>query len=119
VCLITFDKFLTNIKLFHVYIKVHNTTSDIGHKPAISNRLPKIKIDWLIKVLRNGCFHNGLVICPRLVIMAQGRLYWPKAIFEVIKILKYFKFYEIFERVVSLLRHAMGCLPGNNRVVTP
>jgi hypothetical protein len=28
------------------------------------------------------------------------------------------KFYEIFERVVSLLRHAMGCLPGNNRVVT-
>ena len=36
VCLITFDKFLTNVKLFHVYIKVHNTTSDIGHKPAIS-----------------------------------------------------------------------------------
>jgi hypothetical protein len=33
VCLITFDKFLTNVKLFHVYIKVHNTTSDIGHKP--------------------------------------------------------------------------------------
>jgi hypothetical protein len=28
------------------------------------------------------------------------------------------KFYEIFERVVSLLRHALGCLPGNNRVVT-
>ena len=28
------------------------------------------------------------------------------------------KFYEIFERVVSLVRHAMGCLPGNNRVVT-
>jgi hypothetical protein len=23
VCLITFDKFLTNVKLFHVYIKVH------------------------------------------------------------------------------------------------
>jgi pterin-4a-carbinolamine dehydratase len=37
VCFITFDKFLTNVKLFHVYIKVHNTTSDIGHKPAISN----------------------------------------------------------------------------------
>jgi hypothetical protein len=33
VCLITFDKFLTNVKLFNVYIKVHNTTSDIGHKP--------------------------------------------------------------------------------------
>jgi hypothetical protein len=27
------------------------------------------------------------------------------------------KFYEIFERVASLLRHAMGCLLGNNRVV--
>ena len=26
-------------------------------------RLPKIEIDWLIKVLRNGCFHNGPVIC--------------------------------------------------------
>ena len=36
-CLITFDKFFTNVKLFHVYIKVHNTSSDIGHKPAISN----------------------------------------------------------------------------------
>jgi hypothetical protein len=35
VCLITFDKFLTNVKLFNVYIKVHNTTSDIGHKPVI------------------------------------------------------------------------------------
>jgi hypothetical protein len=39
VCLITFDKFLTNVKLFHVYIKIHNTTSDIGHKSAISNIL--------------------------------------------------------------------------------
>ena len=29
-------------------------------------RLPKIEIDWLIKVLRNGCFHNGPVRCPRL-----------------------------------------------------
>ena len=36
-CLITVDKFLTNVKIFHVYIKVHNTTSDIGHKLAISN----------------------------------------------------------------------------------
>jgi hypothetical protein len=25
--------------------------------------------------------------------------------------MKIWKFYEIFERVVSLLRHAMGCLP--------
>jgi hypothetical protein len=33
VFLITFDKFLTTVKLFHVYIKVHNTTSDIGQKP--------------------------------------------------------------------------------------
>jgi hypothetical protein len=30
-------------------------------------------------VLINGCFYNGPVICPRLVIMAQGRLYWPEA----------------------------------------
>jgi hypothetical protein len=30
-------------------------------------------------VLINGCFLNGPVICPRLVIMAQGRLYWPEA----------------------------------------
>jgi hypothetical protein len=28
------------------------------------------------------------------------------------------KLYENFERVVPLLRHAMGCLPGNNRVVS-
>jgi hypothetical protein len=52
-------------------------------------------------------------------------------LFEILKFLENFeleifffidfrilKFYEIFERVVSLLRHAMGCLPGNNRVVT-
>jgi hypothetical protein len=37
VCLISFDNFLTNVKLFHVYIKVHNTTSDIGQIPANSN----------------------------------------------------------------------------------
>jgi hypothetical protein len=30
-------------------------------------RLPKIEIDWLIKVLSNGCFFNGPVICPRIV----------------------------------------------------
>ena len=30
-------------------------------------------------VLINGCFHNGPVICPRLVIMAQGRLHWSEA----------------------------------------
>ena len=34
---------------------------------------------FIIIVLINGCFHNGPVICPRLVIMAQGRLYWPEA----------------------------------------
>jgi hypothetical protein len=44
VCLINFDKFLTNVKLFHVYIKVHNTTSDIGHKPAISNMFNRFEI---------------------------------------------------------------------------
>jgi hypothetical protein len=27
----------------------------------------------------------GVFIMDRLVIMAQGRLYWPEAIFEVIK----------------------------------
>ena len=43
-CLITFDKFLTNVKLFHVYIKVHNTTSDIEHKPAISNIFNRFKM---------------------------------------------------------------------------
>jgi hypothetical protein len=32
--------------------------------------------------------------------------------------MKILKFYEIFERVVSLLFHAMGCLTGNNTVVT-
>ena len=32
----------------------------------IEYRLPKIEIGWLIKVLRNWCFHNGPVICPRL-----------------------------------------------------
>jgi hypothetical protein len=30
-------------------------------------------------VLINECFHNGPVIYPRLVIMAQGRLFWPEA----------------------------------------
>jgi hypothetical protein len=35
--------------------------------------------------------------------------------FEIFEILKCF---ENFERVVPLVRHAMGCLPGNNRVVT-
>ena len=33
---------------------------------------------FIIIVLINGCFHNGPVICPRLVIMTQGRLYWPE-----------------------------------------
>jgi hypothetical protein len=40
-------------------------------------RLPKIEIDWLIKVLRNGCFHNGPVICSRL---ASGQNNLPCAI---------------------------------------
>jgi hypothetical protein len=54
-------------------------------------RLPKIEIGWLIKVLRNGCFHNGPVICPRLshngprkVVLAlgvaSGQYYLPWAI---------------------------------------
>jgi hypothetical protein len=36
------------------------------NETSACGRLPKIEIDWLIKVLRNGCFHNGPVICPRL-----------------------------------------------------
>jgi hypothetical protein len=55
VCLITFDKFLTNVKLFHVYIKVHNTTSDIGHKPAISNMFNRFEIFaifWNFEILK-------------------------------------------------------------------
>jgi hypothetical protein len=42
----------------------------------------------LIKVLRNGCFHNGPVIYPRLshngprkVVLALGRLHWPSALY--------------------------------------
>jgi IMP cyclohydrolase len=49
VCLITFDKFLTNVKLFHVYIKVHNTTRVIGHKPVISNMFNRFEIFEILK----------------------------------------------------------------------
>jgi hypothetical protein len=186
------DFLLTNVKLFHVYIKVHNTTSDIGKKPAISNifnrfeyissvvwnkylvvhltsicttfwtkaimepvyygllqknedylkiskiasgqynlpwaimtnfkwltiiayhfgqcycllqkewRLPKIEIDWLIKVLINGCFHNGPVLCPKLVIMAQGRLYefffWNfDLLWKFVILLKFLKFWNFWK----------------------
>ena len=84
-CLITFDKFLTNVKLFHVYIKVHNTTSDIGHKPAISNIFNRF--EYISSVVWNKYLVVQLTM-------------------------------SLTERVVSLLRHAMGCLPGNNRVVT-
>jgi hypothetical protein len=28
---------------------------------------------------------DRLYVCPRIVVMAQGGLYWPEAIFEVIK----------------------------------
>jgi hypothetical protein len=35
------QSFLTNVKLFHVYIKVHNTTNDIGHK-RVSNSSQRI-----------------------------------------------------------------------------
>jgi hypothetical protein len=51
--------------------------------------------------------------------MAQGRLYWPTLIFfSFLLDFRILKFYEIFERVVSLLFPAMGGLPGNNSVVT-
>jgi hypothetical protein len=39
--------------------------------------------DSIIIVLINGCFDNGPDICPRLVMMAQGRLYWPEATLRV------------------------------------
>jgi hypothetical protein len=39
----------------------------------------KLKLAGNNIVLIHGCFHNGPVICPRLVIMALGRLYWPEA----------------------------------------
>jgi hypothetical protein len=35
-------------KLSHVYIKVHSTTSDIGHTPAISNIFSRFKMCVLI-----------------------------------------------------------------------
>jgi hypothetical protein len=38
--------------------------------------------------------------------------------FEIFIDFRILKFCVIFERVVSLLRHAMGCLPGNSRVVS-
>jgi hypothetical protein len=100
-------------------------------------RLPKIEIDWLIKVLKNGCFHNGPVYMSKV---SQGRQFlkllntqtfskfWNIEIFKkfwyLMKILnkkfilknfeilifffifidfRILKFYEIFERVVSLL----------------
>ena len=41
-----------------------------------------------------GVFIMDQVICPRLVIMAQGRLYWPEAIFEVNILNTHFKSVE-------------------------
>jgi hypothetical protein len=40
-------------------------------------RLPIIEIDWLIKVLRNGCFHNGPVSHngSMKVVLARGN-FW-------------------------------------------
>ena len=39
-------------------------------------------------------------------------------IFKTFEIFEILKIFENFERVVSLLRHAMGCLPGFNRIAT-
>jgi hypothetical protein len=65
-----------------------------------------VEIGWLIKVLRNGCFHNGPVICPRLshngprkVVLALGNNLGHMTglkRFENFIILKILKSYEIF-----------------------
>jgi hypothetical protein len=69
-------------------------------------RLPKIEIDWLIEIFKNKLkYWNFLNIL-------NFNLFFIFIDFRILK------FYEFFERVVSLLRHAMGCLPGNNRVVS-
>jgi hypothetical protein len=56
--------------------------TDEGFSRKVSCTLIKISTFYSqygnIIVLINGCFHNGPVICPRLVIMAKGRLYWPE-----------------------------------------
>jgi hypothetical protein len=74
VCLITFDKFLTNVKLFHVYIKVHNTKSDIGHKPAISNMFNRFEIFEILISYENFDFFLN---------------------FEIFEILEFFENFEL------------------------
>jgi hypothetical protein len=65
--LITFDKFLTNVKLFHVYIKVHNTTSDIGHTPAINNIFNRFRMCVLItSKIASGQYNLPWVIMTNL-----------------------------------------------------
>jgi len=63
--------------LLKVALNTHTTSRPTrGYTLIILNN-----ILWrhYIIVLINVCFHNGPVIYPRLVIMAQGRLYWPEA----------------------------------------
>jgi hypothetical protein len=47
--------------LIRVITKLPNSEQSYKGKVKTHN----FEIDWLIKVLRNGCFHNGSVICPR------------------------------------------------------
>jgi hypothetical protein len=78
-------------------------------------------VPWTICyiVLINGCFHNGPVICPRLAIMTQARLYWPEGQYNLpraimnnfLKIksfwnfLKILKSYENFELCLKFLKY--------------
>jgi hypothetical protein len=89
--------------------KHQNTTSDIGHKPAISNMFNRFEI---LKFFGNFDFLWKIWIFWKFW---KYWKFWTLIFFIDFRILK---FYENFERVVSLLRHAMGCLPGNDRVVT-
>lgn len=54
----------------------HNgvNTENIGFKITFSRDI----FNWLIKVLRNGCFHNAPVIYPRSVIMASDVCNGPR-----------------------------------------
>ena len=90
-CLITFDKFLTNVKLFHVYIKVHNTTSDIGHKPAIS------KIFNRFEYISSVVWNKYLVVHLTSICTT----FWTKAIMDR-SIMAFFKKNEDYLKISKI-----------------
>ena len=57
---------MTNVKLFHVYIKVHNTTSDIGHKPAISNIFNRFKMCLITSKIASAQYNLPWAIMTNL-----------------------------------------------------